>query len=704
MKHLGKIIIVSLLFGMIFWACSEKTSITYPVTKKVDQVDDYHGTKVKDPYRWLEDMNSPETARWINAQEKLTEQYMAGIEVRPGVKKRLSQLWNYEKYTNPRKVGEYYVFYKNDGVQDHSVIYIQKGLAGKAEVLLDPNTFSKDGSVSLFGIAFSKDHKYMSYTVSRSGSDWREIYVIEIKTRKILKDHVKWVKFSYISWYKDGFFYSRYEKPKEGEELEAIAYDHKLYYHKVGTPQSEDKLVYQDLANPKRLHVAEVSENEEHLVISIIVASSDNILLYYKKPGTDGPITPIIDKTIGAFSFVEELDGRLLLLTDYKAPNFRLISIDPKKPAEEDWKVILPESGNKLAGLSVVGNRLIARYLKDAIAVVTVFDLTGKKMYDVKLPGVGRISGFSGKKEDNEVFYTFSTFNVPPTQYLYNIKENKSELFHKPKVKFNPNDYITKQVFFHSKDKTRVPLFIAHKKGFRRDGLRPTMLFGYGGYGISRLPFFTPAHLVLLENGGIFAMACIRGGGEYGDKWHEGGMLENKQNSFDDFIAAAEYLIREKYTSPPRLAVWGVSNGGLMIGAVINQRPELFGVAVPSVGIMDMLRYHKFTIGWASVSEFGSSENPEQFKYLYAYSPLHNIKEGLNYPAVLVLTADHDNRVLPAHSFKYIATLQEKYTGKNPVLIYIQKKGGHTGGSVSSAIEEYTNIYAFMFHNMNIKL
>lgn len=703
MKYTVRTGVLLLAFCFLFWACDGKPSITYPEAKKVDQVDDYHGTKVRDPYRWMEEMDSPETLQWINAQEKLTAQYMDGMESRSVLKKRLTQLWNYETFGIPRKVGEYYVFTKNDGLRDHFVLYIQKGRTGKAKVLLDPNTFSEDGSVALVYWSFSKDHKYMSYAITRSGSDWREIHVVELKTGTILKDHLKWMRFSFISWYKDGFYYSRYDETKENDPKAALR-NHKLYYHKLGTPQARDKLVYQYLENPKWACGGNVSSNEEHLAIYVSTGAGARNLLFYKKPGTDGPVTPIIDKSIGIFDFVDQMDGRLLVLTDYKAPRFRLVSIDPNNPAEENWKVVLPEAAHKLTHVSVVGNRLIARYLKDATGAVTVYGLNGEKLHEVTLPGVGRLSGFQGNREDNEVFYSFSTFNVPTAVYRYDIKENKSEVFREPNVKFNPDDYITKQVFYASKDKTRVPLFIAHKKGIKPDGTNPTLLFGYGGFNMSRLPFFRPTFIVLMENGGIFAMPCIRGGGEYGEEWHRGGMRENKQNSFDDFIGAAQYLVREKYTSPKRLAIWGVSNGGIMIGAVINQRPDLFGVAFPSVGVMDMLRFQKHGVGWAWVNEYGVSEKPEQFKYLYAYSPLHNIKEGVDYPAVLVMTSDHDNRVIPAHSYKYLATLQEKYKGKNPVLLRLSRKTGHSAGaSLSKEIDAYTDILSFMFHNMNIK-
>jgi len=704
MKYITKIIIICLVFGVSVFIFAEKKPITYPVTKKVDHVDDYFGTKVKDPYRWLEDVNSTETTEWVKAQKKVTDNYLAGIQFRSGMKSRLTELWNYERYSAPAKEGDYYVFRKNDGLQEHSVVYIQKGLNGKPHVLLDPNTFSKDGSVSLSGVEFSNDQKYASYGISRGGSDWREFFVMEVKTKKKLDDHIKWVKFSGMSWYKDGFFYSRYDKPKDTEKLKAKNEFQKLYYHKLGTPQSEDKLIYQDKQNPKRGFLGFVSDNEKYLGIFVWEGSANYNLLYYKNLETDSAVTPIIDKPLANFWPVDEIDDWFLVRTDYEAPNCKLIFIDLKNPQKENWKVVIPESKDKMESVSHVGGRLIVSHLKDANTSVSVYDLKGKKLHDIQLPGVGTAVGFDGRREDTEVFYTFTTFTMPAAIYRYNIKANKSELFRKSNVKFDPDKFETRQVFYESKDKTRIPLFITHKKGLKLNGQNPTLLYAYGGFNISTRPSFHLSIIPLLENGGIYAEACLRGGGEYGEEWHRAGMFEKKQNVFDDFIAAAEYLIASGYTSSKKLAIFGGSNGGLLVGAVANQRPELFRVAISAVGVMDMLRYHKFTIGWAWASEYGSSDKPEQFKYLYKYSPLHNIKEGLNYPASLVTTADHDDRVFPAHSFKYISALQEKYKGENPVLIRIETKVGHGAGSATSkTIDLYTDIYSFMLYNMDIK-
>jgi len=709
MKKSTKMIVSCLILGL-FLVTSEfakKPPIKYPISKKVDQVDDYFGTKVEDPYRWLEEMNSPGTREWINAQIEVAEKYLSSIEFRPQLKARFTELWNYERYSAPSKEGEYYIFSKNDGLQEQDVVYMQKAPAGKPEVLLDPNTFSKDGSVSLAraSIEFSRDYKYLSYGISRGGSDWRELYMMDVKTREKMRDHIQWVKFSSISWYKDGFFYSRYdEPPKDANKLKVKIQDQKIYYHKVGTPQSEDRLIFQDSKNPQRIYIGSVTEDEKYLLITVFEGAAGHNLFYYKNLEKDSPVTPLIDKPIGHFNVVEVMEDKFMMETDYEAPNYKLVLIDAQNPQKEHWETVIPESTDKLSYVSYVGGRLIASYLKDANTMVSVFDVKGKKLYDVQLPGIGTAWGFTGKKEDNEVFYTFTSFTTPSTIYLYNIKENKSELFRKSKIKFNPEAYETRQVFYESKDKTRVPLFIVHKKGLQMNGQNPTMLYGYGGFNSSIQPGFRISIIPLIENGGVYAAACLRGGDEYGEKWHRAGMLEKKQNVFDDFIAAAEYLVRTGYTSPQKLAIMGASNGGLLVGAVMNQRPDLFKVAIPDVGVLDMLRFHKFTIGWAWVGEYGSSENPEQFKFLYKYSPLHNIKAGVDYPATLVATADHDDRVFPAHSFKYIAALQEKYKGINPVLIRIETQVGHGAGTATSkSIQLYTDIYSFTFYNMNIK-
>lgn len=695
------LMILSLM--MFAFAFTNAQKIKYPETKKVDHVDDYHGTKIPDPYRWLEDNNSKETAEWVEAQNKVTQDYLARIPFREALKKRLTELWNYEKYSAPSKHGSYYTFSKNDGLQEQSVIYIQKGLNGTPEVLLDPNKLSNDGSVSLGGLSYSNDDKYVAYGISRGGSDWREFYVMDVQSKQLTGDVIKWSKFSGSAWYKDGFFYGRYDEPKPGEELKQKVEFQKLYYHKLGTPQSEDKLVMEDKQNPKYGFGAGVTDDERFLIISVSQGTAPENLLYYKDLNSDMPITPVFTKFEADYSVIDNLEDKFLISTNYQAPNNKLILVDPKNPAKENWKTIIPEAKEVMQSVSFVGGKLFVTYLKDATSKVSVFDTNGKYLYDVKLPAVGTCGGFGGKKDEYETFYTFTSFTYPPTIYKYDIKNNKSELFRKAEVKFNPIGYETKEVFYKSKDGTKVPMFIVHKKGLKLNGNNPTLLYAYGGFNISQQPGFSVARIPLLENGVVYALACLRGGSEYGEEWHKAGMFEKKQNVFDDFIAAAEYLIKNKYTNPNKLAVQGGSNGGLLIGAVINQRPDLFKVAFPQVGVMDMLRFHKFTIGWAWVSEYGSSDNPEQFKYLIKYSPLHNIKKGVTYPATMVTTADHDDRVFPAHSFKYIATLQEMNDGKNPTLIRIETKVGHGAGtSTSKSIDLVTDLYSFMFYNMGI--
>ncbi|MBI1938713.1 MAG: S9 family peptidase [Ignavibacteriales bacterium] len=677
--------------------------IKYPSAKKVDHVDDYQGTKVADPYRWLEDNNSEETKKWVEEENKITNDYLSKIPFREKIKERLTELWNYERYSAPSKKGEYYIFYKNDGLQEQSVVYIQKGLNGTPEVLLDPNKLSEDGSVSLSGLYFSKDNKYLSYGISRGGSDWQEFFAMDVQSKKLFDDHIKWAKFTGNAWYKGGFFYSRYDEPKAGEELKQSNEFQKLYYHKLGTLQSEDKLVIEDKENPKYGFGAGITDDQNYLIINVWEGSATNNLIWYKDLPGDGPIVKLLNVFDAEYTIVDNIGGKFLMLTNLDAPNKKLVLIDLKNPANENWVTIIPESKEVLQDVSHLGGKLIAVYLKDANNVVKIFDEAGKYLHDVQLPALGTVGGFSGKNEDTETFYTFTSFTYPPTIYKYDAANNKSELFRKSSVKFDMTGYETKQIFYTSKGGTKVPLFIVHKKGLKLDGNNPTLLYAYGGFNISMQPSFSVTRIPLLENGAVYAMACLRGGNEYGEEWHKAGMLEKKQNVFDDFISAAEWLINNKYTSPDKLAIQGGSNGGLLIGAVMNQKPELFKVAFPMVGVMDMLRFHKFTIGWAWVPEFGSSDNADQFKYLYAYSPLHNLKSGINYPATMVTTADHDDRVFPAHSFKYAAALQEMNGKKNPSLIRIETKVGHGAGtSTSKSIELYTDLWSFMFYNLNV--
>lgn len=702
---MNKILFISGLF-LIFVvnSCSsKKIKVDYPETAKVDTIDNYFGFEVPDPYRWLEDDNSEETAAWVKAQNEVTKNYLDQIPYKEQINNRLTELWDYEKYSAPRKVSEYYIFSKNDGLQEHSVIYFQEGLDTEPEVLLDPNKLSDDGSVSLAGLAFSKDGKHASYAISRGGSDWREIYVMDVKSKSLLDDHLMWAKFTSMAWYKDGFYYSRYDEPKGEGKLKAKNEFQKLFYHKLGTDQSEDKLILEDKKNPKLGFSAQVTEDEKYLIIYGWQGSARKNSVYFKDLQNNSKILSVFDKFDAQYSVVENEKDNFLVTTNNNAPHSKLIMVNPYKPEEQNWKEIIPESKNVLQSISYVGGKLIANYLKDANSHITVNTLQGEKLYDLELPSVGSAYGFGGKKDETEVFYTFTSFTFPATIFRYDIENNSTELFRKSDIKFNPDEYETKQVFYKSKDGTEIPLFITHKKGLTLNGDNPALLYAYGGFNVSMTPSFSVTRIPILENGGVYALACLRGGGEYGEEWHKAGMLENKQNVFDDFIAAAEYLISEKYTSSEKLAIQGGSNGGLLVGAVINQRPELFKVAIPMVGVMDMLRYHKFTIGWAWASEFGSSEDSTQFEYLYEYSPLHNIKSDLNYPATIITTADHDDRVFPAHSFKYAAELQEKYRGENPTLIRIETQVGHGAGtSTSKTIELFTDLWSFLFYNLDV--
>ena len=681
--------------------------LQYPATKKMDHTDTYFGVKIADPYRWLEDDNSPETAKWVEEQNKVTFGYLEKIPYRAKVKQRLEKLFNYPKYSAPSRRGEYFIFSKNDGLQNQSVLYIQKGLDGTPEVLLDPNKFSTDGTAALGAFSLSKDGKYAGYGISKSGSDWQEYYVMEVAGRKLLADNLKWVKVSGIAWQGDGFYYSRYDAPEAGKELSSKNENHKVYYHKVGTTQAEDELIYEDKANPQRFHNVGTTEDERFAILNVSERGKGlkgNALFFRDRTKSDKAFTPII-ATIGndGFGVVDNVGDKFLLRTDKNAPNGKVVLYDPKNPAESNWKEILPEKPEPLQGTGTAGGKLFASYLKDVTTRAYVYDMHGKLENEVQLPGLGTVGGFGGQKDSKFVFYTFSSFNFPPTIYRYDISTRKSSQFRAPEIpEFSPAQYETKQVFYNSKDGTRVPMFVVHKKGLKLDGMNPTLLYAYGGFNINTPPSFSALRLALLEQGFVYASANIRGGGEYGEKWHEAGTKLKKQNVFDDFIAAAEYLIANKYTSSEKLAIQGGSNGGLLVGAVINQRPELFKAAIPQVGVMDMLRFHKFTIGWNWIADYGSSEKEDEFKALHAYSPLHNLRPGMKYPATLITTADHDDRVVPAHSFKYAATLQEHYRGDNPVLIRIETKSGHGASNTSKALEQTADIYAFLMHTLGV--
>jgi prolyl oligopeptidase len=681
--------------------------LDYPKTRKVDHIDTYHGVKVADPYRWLEDDNSAETAGWVEEQNKLTFAFLDKIPYRSKIKERLERLYNYPKYYAPFRKGNTFFFYKNDGLQNQNILYIQKGLKGAAEVLIDPNKLSADGTSRLTVFSLSKDGKYAVYGISKAGSDWQEYSVIEIASKRPLSDNLKWIKASGASWYGNGFFYSRYDAPEKGRELSSKNEYQKVYYHRVGTSQSEDELVYEDKENPQRFHSVGVTEDERFAFLYISErgkGKKGNAIHYRDLASGQKTFTPIIaDIGDNLYSIVDNVGDKFLIRTNKNAPNNKVILYDPKNPDEKNWKDILPEKPEPLQGVWTSGRKLFTSYLKDVTTRVYVYSLNGKLENEVKLPGLGSATGFGGERDDKFVFYTFTSFNYPPTIFRYDIDTKKSTLFRSPAIPdFKPADYETKQVFFASKDGTRVPMFLVYKKGLKLDGGNPALLFGYGGFNITTAPNFNSLRLALLEQGFVYASANIRGGGEYGEKWHEAGTKLKKQNVFDDFIAAAEWLIANKYTSSVKLAVQGGSNGGLLVGAVINQRPELFQVAIPQVGVMDMLRFHKFTIGWNWIADYGSSDNPEEFKALYAYSPLHNIREGTKYPSTLITTADHDDRVVPAHSFKYAATLQEKAAKVNPVLIRIDTKSGHGASNTSKAIGQTADIYAFLFYHIGI--
>jgi len=682
------------------YSCKNQKRIEYPKTRKTDQKDNYFSTTVADPYRWLEDDNSKETEEWVKAQDSVTFDYLSKIPYRDKIKKRLTEIWNYTKLSSPFKRGHHYFYFKNDGLQNQSVLYIQETLDGPAKVFLDPNKLSADGTVALAGLDVSKDGKYFAYSIARSGSDWNEIFVKDINTGKNLSDHLFWVKFSGISFYKDGFFYSRYDKPAENALLTKSNEFQKVYYHKIGTEQSKDKLIFQNLNNPKRMYGASVTEDERYLCISESEATDGNALYIKDFSKRNSKFKKIAEGFNYDYNIVGNIKNKFFIVTNFEAPRYKLISIDVNTNKRKD---IIPERKDVLKNCSIIAGKLVTSYMKDAHSVIKVYNIDGSFDYDIKLPGIGSCGGLNGKKDEDIAFYTYSSFTTPAIIYKYNFKTKETELYNKPDVKFDPSKYTTKQVFYKSKDGTKIPMFLTYKKGLKLNGKNPTLLYGYGGFNISLTPGFSARRVIWIENGGIFAIANLRGGGEYGEEWHKAGTKLNKQNVFDDCIAAAEYLIKNKYTSPEKLVLKGGSNGGLLVGAVINQRPDLFRVAIPEVGVMDMLRYHKFTIGWAWAGDYGTSEDSIQFNNLIKYSPIHNIKENIEYPSVLVTTADHDDRVVPAHSFKYIATLQEKYKGNNPVLIRIETKAGHGGGMpVSKQIDEYTDIWSFIFYNLGI--
>jgi len=675
-------------------------SLTYPVAKKLDQTDNYHGTVVADPYRWLEDANSAETKQWVTAQNAVTQAYLDGIPQRAAIRARLTKLWNYERYSVPGKEGGQYFYSRNDGLQNQSVLYTQKTLTDSPRVLLDPNAMSSDGTVALAGLAVSPDGKLLAYSTAASGSDWNEIRVRDIASGKDIEDHVKWVKFSSTAWTKDGkgFFYSRYDEPKEATKLADVNYFQKLYFHRIGTPQSADTLVYDRPDQKEWGFGGHTTDDGRYLIITTTRGTAPKYRVSYKdlsKP--DSKVVDLIDNFDAGYDFIDNVGTVFYFSTDRKAPKKRIVAIDVSKPLESNWKEIVAENADTLTGADIINDQLVLEYLKDARSVVRVHDLKGKQVREITLPGIGTVGGLSGKRNDAETFYSFTGFTTPTTIYRLNMKTGASTVFRQPKVDFNPADYETRQQFYTSKDGTKVPMFIVSKKGMKLDGSNPTYLYGYGGFNISMTPGFSPANLAWMEMGGVYVVANLRGGGEYGEAWHQAGTKLQKQNVFDDFIGAAEWLVANKVTSPAKLAIGGGSNGGLLVGAAMTQRPELFGAALPAVGVMDMLRFHKFTIGWAWTSDYGSSENPDEFKALVKYSPLHNLKPGSCYPATMVTTADHDDRVVPAHSFKFAAAAQAAQAGAAPVLIRIETKAGHGAGKpTTKQIEEVADRWGFL--------
>jgi len=682
------------------------TKIQYPKPKKVEQVDDYHGTKVADPYRWLEDPDAADTRQWVQDENKITFSYLEKIPARQQIKDRMTKLMNYERYSVPFHEGGRYFYSKNDGLQNQNVWFWTDSLTGTPKVLLDPNTLSKDGTVAISGLSVSHDGKLLAYSISGAGSDWQEWHVRDIASGSDLSDTLKWVKFSGASWSADnkGIFYSRYEEPNQATMMKATNYFQKLYFHKLGTPQSEDVLVYETPDHKDWQFHGQVTDDGHYLIVSVTEGTDPKNRVYYKDlTSANAPVVKLLDAFDASYNFIDNDGPVFWFLTNLKAPRSKVIAIDTRKADPANWTTVIPEGKDALDGVNVVANQFIASYLKDAHSDVRLYDLKGKLLRSVELPGLGTAGGFGGKRTDKETFYSYTSFTTPTTIFRYDLAQNKTSVYRQAKVDFDPTQFETKQVFYTSKDGTKVPMFITAKKGIKLDGNNPTYLYGYGGFDISLAPSFSVANLVWMEMGGVYAQANLRGGGEYGEEWHLAGTKLRKQNVFDDFIAAAEWLIANKYTSTPKLAIGGRSNGGLLVGACVTQRPDLFGATLPGVGVMDMLRFHQFTIGWAWKSDYGSSENPEEFNALYKYSPLHNLKPGTKYPPTLIVTADHDDRVYPAHSFKFAATMQEDQAADSPVLIRIETRAGHGAGKpITKSIEELTDEFAFLVANLGM--
>ncbi len=677
-------------------------------TTKDKTVDTYFGKQIPDPYRWLEDDNSSKTKEWVDRQNGFTEDYLSQIPIRKNIHKALTSLWNYPKISTPFKEGNYFLFYKNDGLQNQAILYIQDGLQGKPEIFIDPNTLNDKGTAALGTLTFSKNNTYCAYNVSQAGSDWQDIYVMEVRTKKLIADVINYSKFSNMAWVGDeGFYYSGYDKPKkESEKFSAKTEYQKIFFHKIGTPQSADQLIYEDKLHPLRYKGIGISDDENWLMLNISEGTDGTELMYLnRKDKNQQEFKVLLPGFTTNSDFLDNIESKFLIQTNADAPNNKIVLIDPSNTDRKNWKTIIPERKEKLDNVSIVGNRIICSYLVNASSHIEVFDLQGTFISNIDLPGIGTASGFGGKKEDNFTFYSFTSFNTPNTIFKFDLVNNKSELYKAPEVKFNTDNIVVEQQWFPSKDGTNIPMFIVHRKDVALEGGNlPVHMYGYGGFNISVTPSFSIPNLLFVEKGGVYVVVNLRGGGEFGEEWHKKGMLSEKQNVFDDFIGAAEYLIQKGYTNSNKIAISGRSNGGLLVGACMTQRPDLFKVCFPGVGVLDMLRYHKFTVGWGWAVEYGSSDNKKDFEYLLKYSPLHNIKKGVNYPATMITTADHDDRVVPAHSFKFAATLLEKNSNVHPCMIRIDKQAGHGAGKpTSKQIDEWTDILSFMMYQLGME-
>jgi prolyl oligopeptidase len=716
-RHLSLAAVLLAVLNLLAWplqrnvvaqgaAAAGSTTLTYPMTRKSDHVDEYHGTKVADPYRWLEDLDSPETRAWVEAQNKVTFGWLAQVPAREYFRRRLTELWNYERYGQPQKKGGRYFYTRNDGLQNQSVIYCLDRLDGPPRLLLDPNTLSADGTVALASWDVSEDGKLLAYELAEAGSDWHECHVLDVATGRPLTDHLKWIKFSGLSWTPDnkGLYYSRYDEPPPGKQLTGTNYFQKLYYHRIGEPQSQDTLTYKRDDEKEWMFGGQVTDDGRYLIITVERSTEQKNQIFYKDlKSPDAPIVELLAGFTAEYEFIDNDGPVFWFATDDGAPLRRVIAIDTRQPQREQWREIVGETKDTLQKASAIGGHFVLQYLHDACSAVRIFALDGKQVRDVALPGLGTVGGFGGRRDDSETFYFFTSYTVPGTIYRYDVATGQGATFREPKLAFDPQRFETKQVFYASKDGTKVPMTIISRRGMKLDGTNPTVLYAYGGFNISQSPSFSVGVISWLELGGVYAVANLRGGGEYGRAWHESGMLSRKQNVFDDFLAAAEWLIANKVTSAEKLAISGRSNGGLLVGAAMTQRPELFAAAVPGVGVMDMLRYHKFTIGWSWVSEYGSSDDPEQFQWLRKYSPLHNIKPGTKYPATLITTGDHDDRVVPGHSFKFASTLQAAQAGNPPVLIRIETRAGHGAGTpTSKLIDAAADMYAFLAKSLGL--